>query len=279
MTKPNQASWEMFHVDAFAHKPFSGNPAGVLIGKEAIPNHLMQNIAMEMNLSETAFISPNKTRGYNLRWFTPTTEVKLCGHATLSAAHILFERKWVKSDDIIEFHSLSGILKAHREGNFIVLNFPKRTTKKIPTDPEIERILGRYCVGQHRTDDGDLLVEFAHESDIKALAPDIKNLLTIASRDIIITSLSEDRELDFISRVFAPHVGIPEDPVTGSAHCALFPFWGGKLKKTSMAAFQASKRGGKILGELADDRVLLKGQALTLFELKIHEAVFKSTHS
>lgn len=275
MNPHNQIQRCMFHVDAFASKAFSGNPAGVFISKEPIANHLMQQIATEMSLSHTAFISPHKTRGYNLRWFTPITEVKLSGHATLSAAHILFEREWMSLDEIIEFHSLSGILTARKHGTLIVLDFPRRATKKVPTDAEIERILGKYSVAQSRTDEGDLLVEFTHESDVKALSPNLNALFEINARGIIVTAKSADREIDFISRFFAPRSGIPEDPVTGSTHCALFPYWGQKLKKTQMTAFQASKRGGLIQGELAGDRVLLKGQAITLFELKMNDALFK----
>lgn len=274
MNTHNQMQREMFHVDAFADKPFTGNPAGVLITKEPLPSSLMQQIAMEMNLSETAFVSPHKTRGFNLRWFTPTTEVKLCGHATLSAAHVLFEREWVKADETIEFHSLSGVLKAHKDGAFIVLDFPKRVVKKVPTDAEIERALGKYSIGQYRTEEGDLLVEFSHEADVRSLTPDMNAILEIDARGIIVTAKSSNRELDFVSRFFAPRCGIPEDPVTGSAHCALFPFWGQKLKITQMTAFQASKRGGLIYGDISGERVHLKGRALTLFELKLNNALF-----
>lgn len=265
---------EMFHVDAFASKPFAGNPAGVLITHDSLTNHMMQNIAMELSLSETAFVSPNKVRGFNLRWFTPTTEVKLCGHATLSAAHILFEREWVGADETIEFHTLSGILKARREDSIIVLDFPKRFAKKIPTDGETERALGKYSIGQYRTDEGDILVELAHEADVKSLTPDINALLKIDARGIIVTAASSHREIDFTSRFFAPRCGVPEDPVTGSAHCALFPHWGQKLRKSCMNAYQASKRGGYIQGELVGERVLLKGQAITMMELKPSEGFF-----
>ncbi len=265
---------EMFHVDAFASKPFSGNPAGVLITPQPISNVLMQNIAMELNLSETAFVSPNKVRGFNLRWFTPTTEVKLCGHATLSAAHILFERQWVVADEMIEFHTLSGILRARRDDSIITLDFPKRTAKKIPSDGDTERALGKYSIGQYRTDEGDLLIELAHEADVRSLTPDMAALTKIDARGIIVTAASSHREIDFTSRFFAPRCGVPEDPVTGSAHCALFPHWGQKLRKTRMNAFQASKRGGFIQGELVNERVMLKGQALTILELKPHEGLF-----
>lgn len=267
---------ELFLVDAFASKAFSGNPAGVLICNEALPNQLMQNIAMELSLSETAFVVPNKTRGFNLRWFTPTTEVKLCGHATLSAAHILYERQWVATDETIEFHTLSGILKARREAAAVIaLDFPKRTAKKIPSDSEVERALGKYSIGQYRTDEGDVLVELAHEADVRSLSPDINALAKIEARGVIVTAASAHRDIDFTSRFFAPRCGVPEDPVTGSAHCALFPHWGQKLRKTKMNAYQASRRGGYIQGEVLDgDRVMLKGQAITMLELKAHDAFF-----
>ena len=274
MNSPSNKKREMYIVDAFASKAFTGNPAGVLITTEALPSHLMQNIAMELCLSETAFVSPNKVRGYNLRWFTPTTEVKLCGHATLSAAHILFERNCVSAHESIDFHTLSGILKARREDSIIVLDFPKRLAKKIPSDSETERALGKYSIGQYRTDEGDLLVELAHEADVRSLSPDINALMKIEARGIIVTSASSHRDIDFTSRFFAPRAGIPEDPVTGSAHCALFPHWGQKLRKTKMNAFQASRRGGFIQGELDGERVLLKGQAITMLELKPHDGFF-----
>lgn len=257
-----------FQVDAFSHIPFKGNPAGVFISSQSLDEKLMQNIAMEMNLSETSFVVPIKNQDYSLRWFTPTTEVKLCGHATLAAAHVLYESSIVSRSATINFHTLSGVLRAKTEASSIVLDFPKRSLRKINVLEGLENALSVSVKEIYRSEEDDLLIQLHDENSVRSVSPDFNALKIIDARGIIITAASDHSEIDFVSRFFAPRVGVLEDPVTGSAHCALFPYWGALLQKKVMRAFQASQRGGHIDGEVFENRVLLKGQAISVFELK-----------
>jgi len=255
-------------VDSFTRESFKGNPAGVCILDKAAPENWMQNIAMEMNLSETAFVYP-EDNGFQLRWFTPTTEVELCGHATLATAHILFETGILKSHETARFFTRSGLLTVIFKGKFLEMNFP--ATPAFPCDvPELlGDVLENIPVIAIAKNDFDLLVEVDSDKKIKTLQPDFTLMKNIDARGIIVTSRAANSNFDFVSRFFAPRVGINEDPVTGSAHCTLGPYWGKKLKRSKMTAYQASSRGGVIQVELAGDRVLLSGEAVTVLQLNL----------
>lgn len=250
-------------IDAFTDRAFAGNPAAVCLLDDEREAGWMQAVAAEMNLSETAFIRPGD-KGFELRWFTPTTEVDLCGHATLASAHALWERGVVANGQPIHFHTRSGELICTRQGELIELDFP--ATPVTPTD-ESEDLCGALgvaasFVGQSKF---DRLVLVESEQVVRLLEPDFSRLRKLSVRGVIVTGVSDDPGFDFVSRFFAPGYGIDEDPVTGSAHCALAPFWSEKLGKTEMTAFQASKRGGIVRVRVADDRVFLGGQAVTIF--------------
>lgn len=259
---------KIYQVDAFTDRPFKGNPAAVCILTEEKDDGWMQNVAGEMNLSETAFLLPQKNGYYNLRWFTPTDEVDLCGHATLSSAHILWERGYIKKDQIAKFETKSGFLSAELKNNWIELNFPAEPANQeqlsdLPA--ELLNSLGitnpRY-VGKNRL---DYLIEVQSANKLKSLKPDFASLGSFLSfRGVIVTCCSDSSQYDFLSRYFAPGVGIDEDPVTGSAHCCLGPYWKEKLNKSELIGYQASKRGGIVKVTLKDDRVYLKGQAVTV---------------
>jgi PhzF family phenazine biosynthesis protein len=254
----------IYQVDAFTEKPFKGNPAGVCLLRAPADAAWMKNVAAEMNLAETAFPLP-ESNGFRLRWFTPQVEVRLCGHATLATAHILWEEGILPPGEEARFQTLSGLLTARREGDWIELNFPSRPVR--PEAPEwTEAAAGALgikpsFVGMSAE---DLLVEAADEEAVRSLEPDFAALRPLPVRGIIVTSRSADPEFDFISRFFAPAVGVPEDPVTGSSHCALTPFWAQRLGKVSMTAFQASSRGGILRVRLDGDRVRIAGRAVTV---------------
>jgi PhzF family phenazine biosynthesis protein len=249
-------------VDAFTDRPFSGNPAAVLVLETSPDEGWMQNVALEMNLSETAFLLRRKDGGFDLRWFTPTVEVDLCGHATLASAHVLWEDRHLAPDARARFHTRSGVLTAERRNGSIVLDFPATPAKKTEAPEGLGEALGvrPLYVGKNV----DYLVEAESESIVRALKPDFGVLGSIRARGIIVTARASSPGFDFVSRFFAPASGIDEDPVTGSAHCTLAPFWSERLGKTSLAAYQASSRGGVIEIELKGDRVLLGGQAVTV---------------
>ena len=252
----------LYQVDAFTGEAFRGNPAAVCMLDAPRPVAWMQAVAREMNLSETAFLLP-EGEGYHLRWFTPTVEVPLCGHATLASAHILWETGRLKPDVIAQFHTLSGLLTARKVGNRIELNFPAKTVEpaEIP-----ERILKALGVRPHSSwqNDHDYLMEVGDEDIVRGLQPDFNILRDIPSHLFIVTAVSKNPGYDFISRVFVPYNGIDEDPVTGSAHCYLGPYWAHKMKKAVFAAYQASERGGELRVRLQEDRVILGGQAVTI---------------
>jgi PhzF family phenazine biosynthesis protein len=252
----------IYKVDSFADEPFTGNPAGVCLLERAQPEAWMQGVAAEMNVAETAFLVP-RADGFDLRWFTPTVEVDLCGHATLASAHVLWETGKLPTSEVARFHTRSGVLTARREGDRIVMDFPAEVVAAAPAPPGLEAGLGApfsFC-GKNRM---DYLVEVADEATVRRVAPDLRALMQYPVRGIIVTARAEGRGLDFVSRFFAPAAGVDEDPVTGSAHCALAPYWGAKLGKTEMAAFQASRRGGRVGVRLVRDRVELIGRAVTV---------------
>lgn len=253
---------KIYQVDAFTEKPFSGNPAGVCILNEELDRKLMQNIAREMNLSETAFLV-KENEGYNLRWFTPDTEVDLCGHATLASAHILWETGHLKEDREAKFFTRSGLLTARMSEGWIELNFPAVPEEKAEPPEELLEALGVEAtyVGKSKF---DYLVEVESEELVKTVKPDFMKLLKVPARGIIVTSKS--RKYDFVSRFFAPAVGVWEDPVTGSAHCCLGPYWQKKLNKDEFVAYQASERSGVLKVKVTGDRVLISGKAATVLE-------------
>jgi PhzF family phenazine biosynthesis protein len=248
-------------VDAFTAVPFHGNPAAVCILTEAKDPAWMQNIALEMNLAETAFLE-KQADGYNLRWFTPAVEVDLCGHATLASAHVLWEDAHLRPDQQARFHTRSGLLTADRKGDWIELDFPIKKEVAAGAPAHLIEALGvqpKY-VGKNQF---DYLVE-VEEAELHAMRPNFSLLRTLPVRGVIVTSLSSDPQYDFVSRFFAPGSGIDEDPVTGSAHSALTPFWAARLGKTTLFARQASPRGGVLKLTLNGDRVLIGGQAVTV---------------
>lgn len=252
----------IFQVDAFTDKPFAGNPAAVCILPEPRSDGWMQNVAQEMNLSETAFLHEQED-GFSLRWFTPAIEVDLCGHATLASAHILWETGMLNPEEQARFHTRSGLLLAERKGTEIELNFP--ATPEEPTDapPGLSEALGVTFayIGRSRF---DYLVEVDSEEIVRNVQPDFALLRTLSIRGIMITSVASSSEYDFVSRFFAPGAGVDEDPVTGSAHCCLGPYWSKRLGKETFMAYQASKRGGVVRVRVAGDRVYLGGRAITV---------------
>ncbi len=252
-------------IDSFTNQPFKGNPAGVCVVERFPDTVLMQQIANEINLSETTFVSHHSNQQYDIRWFTPVTEVELCGHATLAAAHALWHELKIAHEEI-HFNSLSGILKASRTQHEITLDFPAYTHTPIAMPDHLATALGLTPIAVHQAHD-DWIIELAHFSDVVNLNPDINLLNQIDCRGIIVTASGENHEkYDFVSRFFAPKVGVSEDPVTGSAHCKLAPYWAKRLNKNSMIAYQASKRGGVVKVRVAHDRVYLTGEAVTVIQ-------------
>jgi PhzF family phenazine biosynthesis protein len=250
-------------VDAFTNRPFAGNPAAVCILPKPAEPAWMLNVAREMNLAETAFLVPQRD-GYDLRWFTPAVEVALCGHATLASAHVLWEDKHLKATEQARFHTKSGLLTADRRDSLIELDFPATLATAAPPPAGLIEALGvpPTYVGRSKF---DYLVEVESESIVRHLAPDLSALGRVAARGVIVTSRADAKsQYDFVSRFFAPQSGVPEDPVTGSAHCALTPYWSAKLGKTELRAYQASARGGELRLRLAGDRVHLGGHAVTV---------------
>lgn len=262
-------SFPMYLVDAFIDQPFSGNPAGVCILDSEQPASWMQNVALEMNQAETAFVHRRDDGSWNLRWFTPQVEVDLCGHATLAAAHALWHEAG-ESAQVIQFHTRIGLLSATRMGNEIQLDFPcdQPKTRELPAD--LLHFLGKPPVWFGRGRD-DLLLVLENAAVVENFVPDMSLISAITERGLIITAPGDAGSgLDMVSRFFAPRVGIPEDPVTGSAHCLLAVYWGYRLGKTSLRARQASPRGGLLSLELQGERVLLSGSAKTMLKGEFH---------
>lgn len=264
----DRMSQEITQVDAFADRPFTGNPAAVCLLPDARSAEWMQLVAREMNLSETAFLV-RRNGGFDLRWFTPAVEVDLCGHATLASAHVLWEQGHLAGDRAAVFYTRSGELTARKQGDWIELNFPATLAQPLENGTAaqaaalIEAAIGvkpRF-VGQSRF---DFLVEVDGEEIVRSLAPDITAIGRVGARGVIITSRASSKEYDYVSRFFAPCAGVPEDPVTGSAHCALGPYWAKRLGRDDLLAYQASARGGFVRTRCEGDRVFLSGRAITV---------------
>jgi len=255
----------LFHVDAFTQRPFAGNPAAVCVLSEERDDSWLQSVARELNLSETAFLR-REGPAWRLRWFTPTVEVDLCGHATLASAHALWESGRGDGAGRLDFDTRSGRLSASRSGDLIELDFPSEPAAEAPLPPGLLTSLGVVSprwTGRNRL---DYLVEVASEEQVRSLAPEFRSLASACApaRGVIVTAASARSDFDFVSRYFAPAAGIDEDPVTGSAHCCLGPFWAERLGKTRLTAYQASARGG-VVGVRVDGkagRVILSGRAV-----------------
>jgi PhzF family phenazine biosynthesis protein len=252
-------------VDAFSATPFGGNPAAVCVLPEPREAAWMARVAMEMNLAETAYLvaCEDVEDGYDLRWFTPAVEVDLCGHATLASAHVLWTEGYLKAGTPARFHTKSGLLTCEQRGDWIEMNFPAKLETPADPPPELAEALGAELkyVGRNQF---DYLVEVQDEATLRALKPNHYVLRELPVRGVIATARGASGDFDFVSRFFAPGSGIDEDPVTGSAHCALTPYWAQRLGKTEMTAFQASPRGGVVKVRLEGARVFLLGQAVTV---------------
>ncbi|MET0009092.1 MAG: PhzF family phenazine biosynthesis isomerase [Candidatus Thiodiazotropha sp. 6PLUC9] len=251
----------VYIVDAFTCHPFQGNPAAVCILEQPADSAWMQSVATEINLSDTAFLLLREDGGWDLRWFTPKVEVTLCGHATLASAHILWHELGMESESL-HFHSASGLLIATRQENRILLDFPIDHLSELNSDPLLVKAIGEKPQTIFRGRE-DLLVVFQTADQVRALTPDQAGLSKVDCRGVIATAPGDQSGIDFISRFFAPALGIPEDPVTGSAHCTLAPYWGERLDKSELQAYQASARGGDIGIRLNGNRVTILGQAVT----------------
>ena len=261
-------SLTIIQVDAFTARAFEGNPAAVCVLPGPRDERWMQAVAREMNLSDTAFLSARDDAGFDLRWFTPAVEVALCGHATLASAHVLWETGQLDAGAQARFHTRSGLLTAARAGDWIELDFPAAREERILAPEGLAEALGvspKY-VGKNAF---DYLVEVETEETLRSIRPDFTRLKSLGVRGVIVTSPSASPEYDFVSRFFAPGSGIDEDPVTGSAHCCLGPFWSNRLGKKELTAYQASERGGVVRVRDRGDRVTLGGQAVTVLRCEL----------
>jgi PhzF family phenazine biosynthesis protein len=252
---------KLLQIDAFTSDAFKGNPAAVLFMDGARDDQWMANVAAEMNLAETAFLTPNN-RDWDLRWFTPAVEVDLCGHATLASAHAIWSEN-ISSDALLRFHTRSGVLTAKHDGDMIELDFPAKRDESIAAPAGLLDALGVSSAAYVGRNQFDYIVELPSEAEVRALKPDHGVLRQLPVRGVIVTSRGTG-EYDFISRFFAPGSGVDEDPVTGSSHCCLTPYWAERLGKSEMHAYQASPRGGSIRVRLDGDRVKLAGHAVTV---------------
>jgi len=261
-------SLKIVQIDAFASRPFEGNPAAVCLLSDYPGDEWLLSVAREMNLSETAFLK-RREEGFDLRWFTPEVEVELCGHATLASAHFLWQEGVLKSAEPARFHTLSGWLAAEQRQDWIEMDFPAAPPEVVTDATDLLGCLGveaRY-VGKNRF---DYIVEVESEQVLRSMRPDFKLLADVCERGVMLTSLADEAEFDFVSRFFAPAVGVDEDPVTGSAHCCLAPFWSERLARDELVGFQASRRGGVVRTRMTGDRVVLAGQAVTILTGQLH---------
>jgi predicted PhzF superfamily epimerase YddE/YHI9 len=254
-------------VDAFTDRPFAGNPAAVCVLPEARPDEWMRQVAREMNLSETAFLTP-KGEAYHLRWLTPAVEVDLCGHATVACSHVLWEDGHLPAGAQAKYDTRSGRLTADRRGDWIELNFPVKIATATEPSPGLLPSLGIAKPAWVGKNAFDYFVEVESEEQLRALAPNHSELKKEPVRGVIVTARGSNG-FDFVSRFFAPGSGIDEDPVTGSAHTALAPYWAAKLGKKEMTGFQASARGGIVRVRMDGDRVILGGQAVTIMRAEL----------
>jgi PhzF family phenazine biosynthesis protein len=275
MKQGSDPLFPVYQVDAFTDKPFRGNSAAVTFLMGNVKDSWMQGFAMEMNLAETAFFM-RKGDHYQLRWFTPTAEVDLCGHATLATAHIIYETNLVLPNEEIRFATRSGMLRASKDGDWIVLDFPSEAPTAAPLLPELQAAIGAPVVwsGENRM---DYFLELENEAAVRNLKPDFGAIAALGRRGVIVTAKadSEESQYHFVSRFFAPAVGINEDPVTGSAHCALAPYWGEKMDRVALVGYQASPRGGTVKVRVKGARVELKGKAITIFQGVVAKAAFE----
>jgi PhzF family phenazine biosynthesis protein len=258
----------MYVVHAFAERPFAGNPAAVCFPASQPADQWMQQVAAEMRLSETAFLTP-EDGGYRLRWFTPAAEVKLCGHATLASAHVLWESGRLRAGAEARFHTRSGLLTVNQYSEGMTMDFPACTAEPCQEWNDLPGALGSRAnfVGKNGM---DALVELENDRAVRALKPDIELLSKYPFRGLIVTARSDDSRYDFVSRFFAPRVGVPEDPVTGSAHCCLGPYWSERLGKRDLVGHQVSERGGIVRVGVRGNRVQLGGRAVTVMSGEWH---------
>ena len=249
-------------VDSFTDAPFAGNPAGVCYLDQPRPEAWMQSVALELNQAETAFLTP-AGEGYALRWFTPAVEVDLCGHATLASAHFLWATKKLKPKAVARFETRSGTLTAKRADDWITLDFPATPPEPCEPPPYLLAAFNALGAPSFRSR-FDYMVVLEKAAQVRNAKPDWRLLREIETRGVILTAPGDEPGMDFISRFFAPAAGVDEDPVTGSAHCALAPYWAGRLGKPALVGYQASRRGGTVQVEVAGDRVQLAGRAITI---------------
>ena len=254
----------IYQIDAFSEEPFKGNPAAIVPLKSWLPDLTLQSIAEENNLSETAFFVPNDI-GFHIRWFTPKNEVELCGHATLASAYVIFNILNYNSDKV-HLNSQSGRLSVSCSGDLLTLDFPSQKPEKCDIPKQLLNGLNKMPISCYKSE--DYLAVFKNEKEILDINPDFNELKKLDLRGIIITAKGSD--YDFVSRFFVPKYGIDEDPVTGSAHTQLTPFWSEKLGKKKMSARQISRRGGNLICEQKDDRVFISGKAVKYFEGEIN---------
>lgn len=262
-------------VDAFTDRPFAGNPAAVVVLERAAPEGWMRALAAEMNLSETAFLVPKKTAdgdAWDLRWLTPTVEVDLCGHATLAAAHVLFESGRLVDGDAARFDTRSGRLTVTQAGDRYAMDFPATPPRAAAPPPELAEALGEWPVWTGRSR-FDLFAVLPSADAVRELTPEHGRLASLGARGVIVTAAGDDRsEVDVVSRFFAPEAGVPEDPVTGSAHCAIGPYWARRLGRDALRCEQASARGGFLDVTVRGDRVELVGHAVTTYTAELAQA-------
>ena len=255
-----------YQVDAFSQRVFGGNPAAVCLLESWLDDKTLQSIAAENNLSETAFLVLKSKGKYNLRWFTPTVEIDLCGHATLASAFVIFS--FIDSSlSSVDFETVSGLLSVARSGELLSMDFPARKPEPTEQSPLIAQALGAEPLEVLKS--RDLLVVFEEESVIRDMDPDFDKLKQLQDVFAIIVTAKGEKS-DFVSRFFAPNAGIPEDPVTGSAHCTLIPYWADRLGKDRLHAFQLSKRGGELFSEYAGNRVKISGHAVLYAKGELH---------
>jgi len=257
----------LYQVDSFTPQPFKGNPAGVCLLEGPAPESWMQDIAAEMNLSETSFVWPEEG-AFRLRWFTPTREMYLCGHATLAAAHVMFETGVVAGDGTARFDTLSGPLSVVRQGGWLEMDFPVWTAEAQPPPAGLAQALGCPVEWFGRNDHFGMAL-LSSPRQVADLKPDIRLVAALPMDGVIVTAQGDGNPYDLVCRVFGPNLGINEDPVTGGAHCMLTPFWAARLGRQTLRSYQASSRGGELRVTLKGDRVAIAGQAVTVFKLEV----------